>query len=39
MEGGWRTVLKKREPGLPLLVVDVGPLSVRPIVVLPDLGV
>jgi hypothetical protein len=33
---GWRTVLKKREPGLALLVVYVGPLSVQPIVVLPE---
>jgi hypothetical protein len=29
----------KRESCMPFLVVDVGPLSVRPIIVLLDLGV
>jgi hypothetical protein len=39
VEGGWRTVLKRRGPGLTLLVVDVGPSPLRSIVVLRDLGV
>jgi hypothetical protein len=39
VEGGQWIIFKKREPGLVLLVVDVGPLPMRPTIVLLDLGV
>jgi hypothetical protein len=37
--GGWTAVPKEKELGLALWAVAVGPLLMRPIIILPDFGV